>query len=293
MQTIKFLIITTLFSIQSFAGGVVGNGAGLVEQNIQFVYLSLPKIIESCISLPNQCSVTPEELIILEKIEVIVRRNYSTQNRIIFMSEKLNPGFFTTSSTENNRVAKTSLNSSMPIYFNVDEIYDSAGKPALDFAGISAILVHELGHQTGEPSHAKLDILGAKVRLFLSFKFVNFEYSFSSSQSGIEMNIVNYPMPSPIGDIYLSTDSGASIQLTSFVMQALTCGSRDDTLIGYNINNGHWNIVAGNAAAIDFESWVQVTCRSSNQSGGVLSTSNHDLLVRVSDKGEVLKLTVQ
>lgn len=288
MQTIKFVILATLFSFQSYAGGVVGNGAGLVEQNIQFVYLSLPKIISDCVALPNQCAVTPEEQNILERITTIVHENYSSPGRIQFVSERLVPGFFTTSSAENNRIAKTGLGPDVPIYFNEDELYDSIGKPAIDFAGISALLVHELGHQTGETSHTKLDILGAKVRFYLSFKFVNFNYVFGSNQSSLEMNLVNYPMPAPIGDLYLSTDSGASVQLTPLILQKITCSVPGEVLIGFNLTNGHWNHIETNSQAIDFVAWLQVFCR-----GSVLGTSHRDLKIRVSDKGEILNLEVE
>lgn len=292
MKAIRFiypaLLICSVLGLKAEAGIIVGNGAGLVEQNIQFVYMSLPKIISGCFDSPNQCSLSSDENSQLLQIEAVIHQNLSLYDRIQFVSEKQNPGFFTTSSTENNRIAKTGLTPQDPIYFNVDELYDFEGKPAIDFAGLAAILIHEIGHQTGELSHTKLDILGAKVRISLSFQFSSFDYSFINLEN-VEMNIINYPMPSPLGDIYLSAKNGSSIQLTSKIMQKLRCASTDQHLIGFNITNSHWNHVVQGTGLIDFEAWLQIFC---TQDGNLITLSK-DLLVRVSDQAKVTEIEVR
>ncbi len=293
MKTIKTICGAAIlcWGFKSYSGILVGNGAGLAEQNIQFIYMLLPKIISECTALPIQCALTSYEQAELFKIRAVVYQNYSLSGRIQFVSEKQNPGFFTTSSTENNRIAKTGLNAQSPIFFNVDELYDSNGRPAMDFAGLTAILIHEIGHQTGETSHAKLDILGAKMRIFLSFQFTSFDYSFQNSQN-VEINVINYPMPAPIGDVYLSIKNGASMQLTALIMPKLNCDSADEVLVGFNLTNGHWNHVDNGANLIDFEAWLQVFCRASSALGGDLRTISRDLVTRVGDDGKVVSVEV-
>ena len=265
----------------------------MVEQNIQYVYLSLPTLISDCTSGKNQCSVTEEELHLLDKIQKIIYINYSTADRIQFVSERQNPGFFTTSSLESNRIAKTGLDLNSPIFFNIDEIYDLNGRPNIDFAAIAAFLIHEIGHQTGEKSHAKLDILGAKIRMQLAAKFVSLDYSFSNQKSIIELTIVNYSLPTAIGDVYLTSSTGGSLQLTTIILKKLHCSNSEDNVIGFNINNGHWNHVLDNPSVIEFESWVQVYCRNMRSEQSSLHVNNMGLLVRISMDAEVLSLKLK
>ncbi len=288
MKTTSGILIYFLFTSVSFAGGIVGNGAGLVEQNIQFAYLNLPKIISGCHMANNQCGLTQEESSILKSIEQIVLQNYTSEDRIQFVSEKLNPGFFTTSSTENYRIAKTGLDTKLPIFFNVDELYDLSGRPSLDFSTVVALLIHEVGHQTGEPNHAKLDILGAKIRFSLSNKLATFDFEFASSQNRIQFNILTYPMPTPIAEVYFTAKSGKSLQLTSRIMKKINCSKENEVLVGFNLNNEHWNRISGQENLIDFESWVQVYC--SNMKINSITTRSQNLLIHLSEQGEVLGL---
>lgn len=291
MKLIEITAVLTIFCTRALAGGVVGNGAGLVEQNIQFVYLSLPKIISNCVAESNRCPLTSDEVSLVLKVKDVIRQNSMVVGRIQFASEKQTPGFFTTSSTENNRIAKTGLDSSAPIFINVDELYNSNEKPAIDFSGIAAILVHEIGHQTGETSHQKLDILGAKIRIFLNYQFSSLDYTFENSEV-VQINIVNYPMPSPIGDLYVSFGSGASMQLTPRIIENLSCTAQGQTLVGFNIVNSHWNhVFKGRTDLIDFEAWLEVFCQ--NSSDGTLTTSDRDFFIRIDDQARLLKLEVR
>ncbi len=295
MPIIKFSILFNIGVFLSsgslaFAGGIVGNGAGLAEQNVQFAYLSLNKVIAHCLATPKLCNLVVTELMVLEKIEWVLAKNSSNPNRIKFVSEKENPGFFTTSSIENNRIAKTGLNSRQPIFFNVDELYNPNGFPTLDFSGLSAILVHELGHQTGEANHAMLDILGAKIRKTLSQNLTSLRYDFPSSQVSIELGIINYSFPMAVADLYLSVDGTPAEVLTREIVKELHCKDSSTSFVGYEITNGHWDFVSSDQnprKGIDFSAWVRLFCSKTAPSNAIIGIENLNLILHISETGKL------
>ena len=301
MQIFKsFLLLKLAFIVTgslALAGGIVGNGAGLAEQNVQFAYLSLAKIITNCKMTSKLCALTDEELHILFKIERVINKNSSNPNRIIFSSERLHPGFFTTSSLENNRIAKTGLSPEYPIYFNVDELYNLNGSLTLDFSGISAILIHEIGHQTGEVSHAKLDILGSKIRSVLSQNYEKFHYEFPANQNHIELDIINYSMPIALADMYISVNSQPNQILTKDILKQVKCKSSKDSFMGYSIVNGHWSFVHpefdNSSTGIDFSAWVRIYCGDTSIPYSVMGTEIMNIAVHISNQGKVLGIEVK
>ena len=68
-------------------GGIVGNGAGLVEQNIFYAYYALPKAIENCLQLTSSCTLNPQDRQVLERISQIASQNSAPSKGIQFVSE--------------------------------------------------------------------------------------------------------------------------------------------------------------------------------------------------------------
>ncbi|MDX9730187.1 MAG: hypothetical protein RBT63_00315 [Bdellovibrionales bacterium] len=154
MKTKLSAILIVLFAQSAFGNGsVVGNGAGLSENNFQYAYSIIPTLLNSCVR-SNLCELTPKEQEIARKIVHIVRGNETNKNRILFRPNRTtvpwignrNKGttFFETSPNEQHRIAKTGLSPRVPIYVNLDMLYNEHGMPRLDIAHIISILVHEL-----------------------------------------------------------------------------------------------------------------------------------------------------
>lgn len=247
-------------------GGIVGNGAGLVEQNIQYAMVALGKTLEHCIANPTLCRLDDSDVSLLVEINQIQKQIYTNPGKIVVQSEKANPGFFTTGVSEEHRIAKTELYANAVIYLNSDLFYTAEGVPRLDFAAITAILVHELGHQTGETNHARLDVLGAKLRDVVAQKSVSYTYTFpvEGFTSTIDVNIINYGLPVAMADLYISWDGNASVKLTNKILKNLSCGN-NGTPVGYEVSNGHFFLTAkaeeySYEQLIGFSAWISTFC---------------------------------
>ena len=147
----------------SYAGDEANNGGGAGEATISYVYERLDYFVGPCLG-NRACLADPARRDLLERVLRLPRTG-----GLEFHSESREPGFFMLDGAV--RAAKTSLTPGAVIYVNRDLLYAKNAQgawAALDTGAAVAILVHELGHQTGEPDHDRLDRLGAEVRAFLS-----------------------------------------------------------------------------------------------------------------------------
>lgn len=263
---IKLAIMTILFFISNaiWAGGFVGNGAGIVEQNIQFAYTALTKFLDLCASNQKICELNQYEQVLVKKIDLIVKNNISNKDRISFISEKERPGFFSTSDTEHHRIAKTGLTPNHPIYFNLDQLYSKDGKALLDLKSIVGILVHEVGHQTGEPDHRLLDILASKISSVVELQSLINEFKFESGEL-IKISLINYADLFSISDFLIEMGfekNPVSLKYTRTVYDSLNCPSGGKP-VGTKLYNGHWFNVKSELQknnAIGFGIWIRLTC---------------------------------
>lgn len=294
MTKILLLIITT-FITQSYAyewrasggGTVVGNGAGLVESNFQFAYLSLKKILPHCYQ-KNTCDLVQEEKEIIIKMNEIVVENANKKDRLVFLSEKANPGFFTTGVDEKYRIAKTFLNSQAPIYINTDLLYKDNGTPALSFQDILRILIHELGHQTGVKEHSGLDILGAKIATYSEEHTNYYQYKIADNQKLI-FTVTNIETPVKSSIVIFNWINLGSIDLSDIITEGSECSYDSESFAGLEVINGHYSI--GPKGVVNFEAWINVSCHESFS--GEIFVYKRDLSVQLDENYKILGVLIK
>ena len=161
MKAFLLILITTL-TFNIYAGDRVWNGGGLAEKNILWALVSLDKYIDNCLNGPY-CNLTKKEKTLLKKIKKVHLTEPQGPNFIKFKSHIKNEENFDFG--EGIKLAKTKLKPGSPIFINKDLLYRNinGNVEAFTVAEAVSLLIHEIGHHTGEKNHTKLDLLGAKV----------------------------------------------------------------------------------------------------------------------------------
>lgn len=276
------LIVLALFSFNAFGNGgsVVGNGAGIVESNFRYAYFLINETIASCTE-NALCQLTTSDIELLNKISLVIEKNINDENNIIFISEKLHPGFFTTSENETNRIAKTGLTPDTPIYINSDLLYSSNGEVLIDFPNIVGILIHELGHQSGFVDDSILDYLGSKIRYFLSSRIEEYKFKIDdTAKREIDIRIINSEFPSKMAHVYLSWNQDRAIEISQMIHSHTSCKNIDDISIGYEIINGYFLKDVINDEVV-FNGWLKNYCSNQNSSSSIkIETSDLSLRIK-------------
>jgi hypothetical protein len=259
----NILFLTVFFcSLSVYAGGgtIVGNGAGAVESSFQQVYKSLEKIIPNCVGV-LKCQLADDEKELLSSELSIVIHNENKKDRLVFLSEKLNPGFFTTGTSEPFRIAKTFLNPDSSIYVNIDMLYKEDGQPAVHFQDIVRILVHELGHQAGVEDHALLDILGSKVAAFSEENTSYYRYKVEAGSSDITFAVTNFEFPGKNTLFIFNWNNEIILDLTDSITSNATCAYPSEVYSGIEVTNGHFNFDYN--GLLSFQAWANISCYDS------------------------------
>jgi hypothetical protein len=239
----------------------VGNGSGMVEQNIIYTYVALPNFINSCLNYPQNCVLRAKEEELLKRIGAIVVRAENVHSRIDFKSEAETPGFFATGPTEFHRISKT-LQPEDPIFFNSDLLYAN-GRPALDIPEIAAHLVHEIGHQTGiNGRHNELHELGAKIRQFMIMQRQEMIFP------GLPIKLTVFGAMSAFSqsEAYLLVGDKSRLITRFFSDRAKSsCSSRGLQPVGWSIHYMNWIdpiIVSQTQEGIrvPFAVWMETSC---------------------------------
>ncbi len=309
-MTIKSLVVRTLLTTcffsslasllaapagQARGGSVVGNGAGVVENNFQYAYSMLPSLISTCI-VNTSCVLTSSERVLLEKIRVVTETNSSNAERLVFRDEGIDGTFFDTGLSEKHRIAKTGLTPEDPIYVNTEMLYDSDGKARLDYPLIISILVHEVGHQTGEKDHALLDILGSKLRKLAFDKISPHMMQVGRSQA-VDVTIINTDSPIRSSEFYFSWQNTGSIKATTALTSHLKCSKTNATISGIEITNGSFfptrPLNNNTLSEVGFSVWVKLFCYTSTDSSvkienfSVRSVLKKDLTMEVLESAKL------
>lgn len=274
IQTEEIKMITKLISlivlcispyVYASGGSVIGNGAGIVESNFQYAYTSLSVTISDCIKQPR-CQMSAAEEKILKSIQAILKLNISNEKRMLFVSEKVNPDLFKTGEHEVHRIAVTGLSADVPIYINTDLLYTKDGRPALDLATINGILIHELGHQTGETDHAKLDVIAAKIKKLFLESIRTHSISIGPSQETVEVVVLNRIHPFMVSELLLTWQGVGTEVITKTILAPVRCSEPDATFSGFEIYNGHFTGIHQTKLQpeikLGFAIWINIFCYS-------------------------------
>lgn len=266
MKTLKLLATIKLFCIlistSVFAGGYVGNGGGLAEQNFNYAYTALPRTIESTIftrkDLFNQ-----DELELLAEIKAIALKNASNEDRLTFVSGKDFPDLFKTGPAEHHRIAVTGDSETSEIFINTDLLYSSEGASLLDLGTQSAILVHEIGHQAGELNHQKLDILGSKIRAHFNQSSKHHEIQFKGKE--YDFILVNHQGEIRTAELmFQDSEQLQSLNPDIFVkLEALKISKGYLGLSGFQLINGNFKLELFPGQLV-FQAWISATYSSAN-----------------------------
>ncbi|MBC7539635.1 MAG: hypothetical protein H7281_12500 [Bacteriovorax sp.] len=285
---LTFLLSLCSFSVLASGGTVVGNGAGAVESSFQQAYYSLEKIIPSCLAV-IKCELADDERIEITKILSIVNRNANKKDRLVFLSEKLNPGFFTTGNSEVFRIAKTFLNPDAPIYINTDMLYKDDGQPAIKFQDIVRILVHELGHQTGIEDHASLDILGSKVASYSEDSTFYYRYKIEGEAAAVTFAVTNFDRPVKSTFVVFNWKDSKMQDLTGSILMASSCAYDSESYAGIEVTNGHFSFNYN--GTLSFDAWVNVSCSESFSAN--INVYRRNLRIDLDSEFKLMNMTVK
>lgn len=242
-------------------GGIVGNGAGVVEFEFHQSKHIIDRVLGGCFP-GNPCRFETENFQLAEKILALVRSSAGDLVRFEFVSGKERPGFFNTGANEFHRIAKTTLTPGSPIYVNTDLLYETDGKPRLSFGQVVGLVVHELGHQTGEPDHRALDVLGSEVAQMLQGQSFYYRYASEMGGSAFQLGVTNLSFPAKIPLVVLFAND-RSRNLTTTITRMVKCQKAKTQFVGYEVTNGHFSVPTSNAVLgveIDFNAWLRVSC---------------------------------
>lgn len=264
MKRLGFGILTILSVCVLGGGSKINNGAGVVENNVIYSYLALPKLIQSCFELRQACQLTSSEAHVLQLISKIPESYPLTDERLEFVSEASHPGFFQTSQDETHRLAMTGDRPGDKTYWNRDQFYEGNGQPALDLAMITSIWTHELGHQTGQMDHGFLDQVGSRMRWHLQSHKV--ELGFYPANIPLKMTVINYPGAVAQADLLIH-NLDTVVSFSSYFIEHSTCNNGDQ-LVGWTLWNMHWGDFAmkPKAYSVEVEGTVFYRCLKSNSS---------------------------
>jgi hypothetical protein len=232
--------------------------------------------------------VTGPQGLLLEKIKSIALKNREKKNKFKFLSEKQNPREFKTGIYEDHRLAKTDFSPDAEIVVNTDLLYfENTLKPALAIPEIAAVLVHEIGHQSGERSHSYLDTLGASLRFFLNRVSSVFLYETRDAKERMNVRVTSQAIPTLTAYLFFHWEGHSSLDMTSDLSKALICQGKSESLAGFELFNGYFipkdELETHEVNQVYFRITAKLYCFDKNQGG--LLTLQRKITFVVSKKG--------
>lgn len=245
------ILLGFLFCTMSIAvaGDRIGNGSGPSEQTVINAWLHLERFVNYCLA-DNFCDLAQSEKETLLKIKDVIGQENSipVEQLLIFTTaDKMkDPKFFHIDGQA--KMAKTGGRIGSPIFFNLD-LLNSRPSPKIirpiSMSDAIALLVHEVGHHTGELDHTMLGALGAKVASAASKNTE--EATLFLNSDDLKIVVMN-----PSGNIgyplVLAQVLGKTVNLTEQVKEELKCSADWDSLfikkrpMGAKFFNLYWPI---------------------------------------------------
>jgi hypothetical protein len=239
----------------SSGADIVGNGAGRIELLANFYLRQLDQTISFCLS-STSCQLTKADRFVLKEIRNISIESRGVNKKLIFLKENDFNRIFNSQNIEEVKIAKTGFNKRFPIFFNLGELY-SFNKDSIDRILI-AILIHELGHQTGIHSHSYLDELASRVSL--QFNQTLNKLSLNYKDNFFELTVFTNRGTYDFAKAYFSMNE--EVIEVKYLDSALKCSDPNSKIVGISLTNTHWNKVKlePEAVLIEIGLWAQVYC---------------------------------
>lgn len=261
--------VCALVPLIGFAGGYAGNGGGLVEQNFNYAYSSLPRLIDSSLFTFSQ-QLSDQEKLTLKKIKAIAIANVSNAKRLVFLSGQAHPEIFNTGPNELHRLAVTTNIPGDIIYVNGDFLYNDNGGAQLTIGEIISILTHEIGHQANQPNHQFLDILGSKVRNY----YLQNVKTYDIEKNGMVFSFSSLNQKGTYNTAQLFFQSSSKIiNLTGFIQEkikAVLATKQHLYLTGFALSNGNFKLELLPQRYV-FQVWVSANFGSAGGSNNLPS----------------------
>lgn len=156
----EFSVVSDQILAMASGPDIIGNGAGLAEQNLTYLFRHLDRYL--ALGLNQSHVLDQQQRKVVQEILDVVLKNRFKKKSLVFLNSENFENFFNSHLDPEERVAKTGFSSDFPIFINLGQIYKNDLES--EVATLLGILVHELGHQVGVGDHQYLDELAADIR---------------------------------------------------------------------------------------------------------------------------------
>lgn len=260
-------------------GDIIGNGGGIAEIRLHQIFERLPRLLRGCLTL-TQCELATSERAKLAAIVQVAKDNRDLPYRLIFVSGKEYPLFFSSPDLKVIRTAKTGFTSRLPIFVNRDHLYRH-GVPSLETDEMLSLLVHELGHQVGIREHNKLDQLGGRVSQFVMNGSSHINRRFDGWL--MEWQVVSFLQPTNWAEMWWSWGEQA-YSLTPGLRQSAKCDDPDRFAVGGRVTNIHWqrDTIERESRVARLGAWLKLFCEDSS---GLIWDEDKDLQIEIHLQG--------
>lgn len=255
----------------SSGADIVGNGAGRIEIMANYYLRQLDQTISDCLN-SKTCHITKADRFVLKEIRNISLESRVQNKKLIFLNGIDFENIFNSPNDPEIRIAKTGYHKKYPIFFNLTELY----KTDLDIIdrNLIAILIHELGHQTGIKSHTYLDELAARLSFYFEQKLNRIKYN--HQQTELILTTLNNRGSFDFSKSYLSINQ--QVFEINYIAEKLKCINEKDKTIGINLENAHWKKIKLTASEkiITLGFWATVYCE--NTGTKEIQTQSHEII---------------
>lgn len=238
-------------------GDIIGNGTGITEVRFFESYYALPALVKRCLE-SSLCPISYSDRAILQSITEVLKVNLRQRHQLLFLSGSAYPRFFVDSDQIGPRTAKTGFRMGLPIFLNRDHFYKN-GAPNIQTKEAIAILIHELGHQTGERSHTLLDGIGTKFATWATGKSYFLQRKIEDDFA--EFSVMNSETPNRWPLTWISW-RGNSISFTAKLKEDAKCKDQSREAVGASLSNLHWRreFLGTELKRISASAWVTLYC---------------------------------
>ncbi len=238
-------------------GDIIGNGTGIIEVRFFESFYALPSLVSRCVD-SSYCPLSKADKVMLLSISEVLKVNLQQKHQLLFLSGKVYPRFFVDSDQIGPRTAKTGFRKGLPIFLNRDHFYKN-GSPNIQIKEAIAILIHELGHQTGERSHTKLDALGTRFANWATEKSYFLQRKIENDYA--EFSVMNPETPNRWPLAWISWKS-ESQSITAKLKENAQCKDRTREPVGASLSNLHWKreFLSPELNRISASAWVTLYC---------------------------------